>query len=266
MLYLLLGINNTESKDTMKEQHNTSGERPSNKLNGRVPARSFFYKAAVFVDGDFFIRRLKNLNPDIIDDPKLVAQRLFKASWKHALRLNRELYRIFFYDCSPFERRLHYPISNHCIDFKKSEVYKFRTQLHAELRKTRKCALRLGKIILDQNTKWLLKDSSLQALIKKEKSFDDLKDEDFIPNLRQKQVDMKIGVDITTLALQKRIDTIILISGDSDFAPAAKLARVEGIDFILDPMRCDHIQDDLFEHVDGIHSVFVKQNIQEESK
>ena len=36
--------------------------------------------------------------------------------------------------------------------------------------------------------------------------------------------------------LQKQVEQIILISGDSDFVSAAKLARREGIDFILDPL------------------------------
>ena len=49
------------------------------------------------------------------------------------------------------------------------------------------------------------------------------------------------------------MNQIILISGDSDFVSAAKLARREGIDFILDPMGSD-IKDDLYEHIDGIHS------------
>ena len=46
---------------------------------------------------------------------------------------------------------------------------------------------------------------------------------------------------------------IILISGDSDFVPAAKQARREGIDFILDPMRSP-IKEDLFEHIDGMRT------------
>ena len=44
-----------------------------------------------------------------------------------------------------------------------------------------------------------------------------------------------------------------MIAGDSDFVPAAKLARREGIDFILDPMW-NKIKDDLFEHIDGLKS------------
>ena len=46
---------------------------------------------------------------------------------------------------------------------------------------------------------------------------------------------------------------LILISGDSDFVPAAKLARREGIDFVLDPMGAS-IRDDLSEHKDGLIS------------
>lgn len=64
---------------------------------------------------------------------------------------------------------------------------------------------------------------------------------------------MKIGIDIASLAYKRLVDQIILISGDSDFVPAAKLARREGIDVILDPMRAN-IRDDLYEHIDGMRT------------
>jgi len=68
-------------------------------------------------------------------------------------------------------------------------------------------------------------------------------------------VDMRIGLDIAAMAFKKQVDQIILVAGDSDFVPAAKLARREGIDFILDPMWSS-IRDDLHEHIDGLRSVF----------
>ena len=77
---------------------------------------------------------------------------------------------------------------------------------------------------------------------------------DIVPFLQQKQVDMKIGADITSMVLKKQVTAIVLVAGDGDFVPASKLARREGVDFILDPMRA-HINPDLNEHVDGIHSV-----------
>ena len=64
---------------------------------------------------------------------------------------------------------------------------------------------------------------------------------------------MRIGVDISSMAYKKQVNQIILIAGDSDFVPAAKQARREGIDFILDPMG-NAIADDLFEHIDGVRS------------
>ena len=64
---------------------------------------------------------------------------------------------------------------------------------------------------------------------------------------------MRIGLDIASLSYKNQIDQIILIAGDSDFVPAAKLARREGVDFILDPMWAT-IKPSLFEHIDGLSS------------
>ena len=72
-------------------------------------------------------------------------------------------------------------------------------------------------------------------------------------NVDQKGVDMKIGIDISSMAYKQQVEKIVLISGDSDFVPAAKLARREGIDFVLDPMG-EVVNPDLFEHIDGLRS------------
>ena len=87
----------------------------------------------------------------------------------------------------------------------------------------------------------------------------DLADSDFTPNLIQKGVDMRIGIDIVTITLKKQADIIILVSGDSDFAPAARLARREGVTFILDPLWQD-VLPDLHEHVDRLRSGFRNPN------
>lgn len=79
----------------------------------------------------------------------------------------------------------------------------------------------------------------------------DLTEADFCFSLEQKGVDMRIGVDISSLAFNKNVNQIILISGDSDFVPAAKQARREGIDFLLNNMGAP-IKKDLFEHIDGL--------------
>lgn len=91
----------------------------------------------------------------------------------------------------------------------------------------------------------------------------DLTEADFVFTAQQKGVDMRIGIDIASMTYKKQVDQIILIAGDSDFVPAAKMARREGIDFILDPMWAD-IKDDLFEHIDGLRSMWKKRNKKEE--
>ena len=68
---------------------------------------------------------------------------------------------------------------------------------------------------------------------------------------------MRIGLDIASMAFNNQVSQIILVAGDSDFVPAAKLARREGIDFILDPMW-GSIRHDLHEHIDGLRSVIKK--------
>lgn len=68
---------------------------------------------------------------------------------------------------------------------------------------------------------------------------------------------MRLGLDIASLTHNGQINQIVLISGDSDFVPAAKLARRGGIDFVLDPMWST-IRADLHEHIDGLRNVCPK--------
>ena len=64
---------------------------------------------------------------------------------------------------------------------------------------------------------------------------------------------MRIGLDIASIATKRLATQVVLIAGDSDFVPAAKFARREGIDFILDPMW-QKVRPELNEHVDGLRS------------
>ncbi|MBQ7461303.1 MAG: NYN domain-containing protein, partial [Bacteroidaceae bacterium] len=47
------------------------------------------------------------------------------------------------------------------------------------------------------------------------KRLEELKDSEIFLDVQQKGIDMKIGVDIATLALKRFVDTIVLFSGDS---------------------------------------------------
>ena len=93
----------------------------------------------------------------------------------------------------------------------------------------------------------------MKALCANKIIFSYITEDDFRLDIKQKTMDMKLGTDIASITLKKQVDQIILIAGDSDFVPAAKLARREGVDFILDQMG-QTINDDLNEHIDGIRS------------
>ncbi|MFT2606225.1 NYN domain-containing protein [Helicobacter pylori] len=213
-------------------------------------------KVAILVDGDFFIRcyksHLKKRSVDKYEDlnPERLARAIHTHCLKHINKENdEELYRIFFYDCKPLDKKVHYPHTQRALDLSKSSTYKERTALHKHLISKPCLALRLGYLDTN-NARWVIRDQEKEKkLFNRKISIEEFQNDDFIYHAKQKGVDIKIGLDIATLALKKLVQKIVLISGDSDFVPASKLARVEGIIFTLDPMG-KPIREDLQEHID----------------
>ena len=164
-----------------------------------------------------------------------------------------ELYRVFYYDCPPLTHKAHNPITNAAIDFSRTPIAQWRIRFFEELKTLRKVALRLG-YLNERSGRWIIRPEPLKRLLQGKISMPDLTEEDVHYDVRQKGVDMRIGLDIASLAYKKLVDQIVLVAGDSDFVPAAKLARREGIDFVLDPMWAN-IRPDLHEHIDGLQSV-----------
>ncbi|WP_243771841.1 NYN domain-containing protein [Burkholderia sp. D-99] len=151
---------------------------------------------------------------------------------------------------------MHNPISKKAVDFGKSPEAAFRLELHEHLRGMRKVALRLGH--LSAFAQWAIKPNKVADLLAGRIEMKDITPEDVTVDVRQKGVDMRIGVDVSSLAFKKQVDQIVLIAGDADFVPAAKQARREGIDFILDPMW-QRIPPNLNEHIDGLRSTCPQQ-------
>lgn len=180
---------------------------------------------------------------------KQMADNFYTYVHKHAR--NKYLYRVFYYDCFPLDKKAHNPITKRSIDFKKTTQYEFRTTFFEELKRKRKVALRIGDIRESNN--WLINPRKTKELLDGKLQINQLQENDVYFDMVQKGVDIRIGVDIASLAYKKLVQQIILISGDSDFVPAAKVARREGIDFMLDPMY-NHINPSLFEHIDGLKS------------
>lgn len=261
------------------------------------------HRIAILIDGGYFLKRL----------PKLVAPHHCETADKvltcirwmcrnhikfltgyDGNRWHQSIYRIFFYDASPYDGQAHHPLLNRQIDFGKSDLAKFRSALFEGLRRQRKVALRLGKVVRDgdwmiagaksrkvittrnwfasldatqlgNDGKLSLSETQIAELQRLQGLWTGIEDHEVKLNLRQKGVDMRIGIDITSLTLKKQVDTIVLVAGDSDFVPAAKLARREGVEFILDPMW-QTVNEDLFEHIDGLHSGLGKPKKQQDQQ
>jgi len=210
-------------------------------------------KTAILVDGGFYRRRAQKIWGEIPAEQR--AKELCDYCMSHIKRRNNEeraLYRIFYYDCPPMDKKIYHPFLKRQIDFSQSDLYMWMTVFLNELKCKRKLALRMGKLAETQ-AHYTIRPKIVKKLCNGSMAFSDLSEADFCIDVEQKGVDMKIGLDIASLAYKKQVDQVILISGDSDFVPVAKLARREGIDFILDPMRAK-IKPDLFEHIDGMQT------------
>lgn len=248
-------------------------------------------KVAVLIDGGFFYKRIKRWPTIDRENAEQVANAAQALCKKHIQKLTRapnagrewldHVYRLFYYDALPFEGSRHHPFQNKQIKFGNTNEANFRRALFNEIRKKRKFALRLGT--LKEEGSWLPHDQHMKGLLKiwhqreylmelaqNPGAHDSSKTEEVVRALsnwvalgetdirfplRQKGVDMRIGLDISSMTLKRQVDTIVLVTGDSDFIPAAKLARREGVEVILDPMW-QSIESDLSEHVDGITSGF----------
>lgn len=219
-------------------------------------------KTAILIDGAFYRKQANKLFGQKSAEDR--AKELFTYCMKYLDKENehRELYRIFYYDCPPIKKKIYHPLLKKDINFEQSALYSWMKDFLNELTTKRKFALRLGR--LSEQASYTLKPQTVKDLIDKKISIDALTEEHFMIDVKQKGVDMRIGLDISSMAFKKQVEQIILIAGDSDFVPAAKQARREGIDFIIDPMA-NHINSDLNEHVDGIETHY-KDILKEDKK
>lgn len=208
-------------------------------------------KTAILVDGGFYRHKFAK---GVEHTPEEAADALVKYCYRHLHEhyCDHDLYRIFYYDCEPCGKKIFHPLLNRTVDFSRTPQHAWMNQFLKELTKKRKVALRLGTIDEGSAT-YVLTEKATKDIVMRKRTVDELTERDFLASIKQKGVDMKIGMDIASLAYKKQVNQIVLIAGDADFVPAAKLARREGIDFVLDPLG-HAIKDDLFIHIDGKRS------------
>jgi len=99
---------------------------------------------AVLVDGGFFLRRYRSLcgaqSPSEVADGmhKMCRQHLKERTSQETRPTSRQLFRIFYYDCPPLQKKTHNPLTGQAIDFSKTQTARWRLNFFDELRKRRK--------------------------------------------------------------------------------------------------------------------------------
>ncbi len=75
------------------------------------------------------------------------------------------------------------------------------------------------------------------------------------PLLRQKGVDMALGIDVARLAATKQIQKVVIVAGDSDFIPAIFAAKQEGALVTLYYTTDSYLHDSLYESCDDRYTI-----------
>lgn len=180
-------------------------------------------KYAVLIDGGFVKRKLGSASKPATASriTQLVAQ--IKAD--PALQ-GHELYRVYYYDSRPLDGVVSRPLQGGQMDFGKQALVGRMTALHAELARAPYFALRMGELSFNG---WRVQPKALES----KASQITISADQLQPNISQKGVDMRLGMDIAALTLKGLAGIIVLVTGDSDFVPAMKFARREGAQLFL---------------------------------
>lgn len=144
-----------------------------------------------------------------------------------------DLIRILYYDCAPYIGEQARPISGEIQSFDKSDEW-LRDLSVRDLFAVRRGILKWRG--------WKPRRALARGTT--------ITDQAFKPDFEQKGVDLRIGLDIATYSIEKSIDRIILVTGDTDLIPALKLARRQGVQVIGIILPNNHLSSELRAHFD----------------
>lgn len=198
-------------------------------------------RVALLLDGGFVKKKLaEKLKrfPDYKDVLQLCADIMGKPRLE-----GKGILRIYYYDAPPLEGSARNPIDASLVDFSNSPQASRNRALIDTLELQPDFAVRRGTLIQGG---WKLGSSALRNLAKSPRV---LTASDLVPDLKQKGVDIRIGLDIASIALKRVAQILVLVTGDSDFVPPMKLARTEGLKVYLETLG-HGVKRDLKAHAD----------------
>lgn len=199
-------------------------------------------KYAILIDGGFIKKKLKARTKHFPTVAEIEAE-ITRVKVDPNLN-DYTLLRVYFYDAPPASGIVVNPVDAASTDLSTHPHFSANVSLQQALELQPNMALRMGETAVHG---WALGDAALRDIRKKGARA--VTANDFVPNIEQKGVDLRIGLDIARLAIRQLVDIIVVVTGDSDMVPAFKFARREGLRVFLDHMG-HAVKRDLKAHVD----------------
>ncbi|MBI2924387.1 MAG: NYN domain-containing protein [Verrucomicrobia bacterium] len=150
---------------------------------------------------------------------------------------------MYFYDAPPANGLLKNPIDGSTLNLATTPHFRQYTSLIDALEMKPNFAVRRGEVVVHG---WKLGSQAFDAMLKAPRA---PTGQDIVPNIEQKGVDLRIGLDIARLALREMVEIIVVVTGDSDLVPAFRFARREGVRVYLDHLG-HGVRRDLKAHAD----------------
>lgn len=201
-------------------------------------------KVAILIDGGYAINELYHALGGRVPTAEDI-HRLSKAIYRAG---EEDLFRAYYYDAKPFSGKAVHPDGTP-VDFAETDQFASRTRYLEDISLLDGFAFRSGEL---KFRGWKIE---ARALAQHLSEGTPLPRHSVSPNLSQKGVDIKIGLDIAWLAGRRIVDRIILFTGDTDFIPAMKYARREGVQVVLAVLNERKVRRELREHSDEFRVV-----------
>ena len=201
------------------------------------------HRFAILIDGGFLTWKLRARLKRAMTAEDVVAE--VQRLRRHDSLKDYELLRAYYYDAMPATGTLVHPITKAELNLADTEVFKRNKAFLQKLELQHDVSLRQGEL---SPRGYKLTNRALQDPNLKDRH---LEEGDFVPDIEQKGVDLRIGLDIARLSLRGLVRTVVVVTGDSDFIPAFKFARREGVRVIL--CHLGHgVKRELKAHTDGL--------------
>lgn len=197
---------------------------------------------AVLMEGGFVREKLRGKKQGPAgEDLRALIDRIRE----HSRLVEETLFRVYFYDVHPAASRLVNPLDHSNWDLGGSQMYRANTRFLEEAGCLDYVSLRMGETVVDG---WKVGDRASQGMRREKR---EMTGKDLLPNIKPRGMELRLGMDVASLACQNRVDTLVVVTASGHFLPALKMARSEGLQVWLAPLGHD-LKNELRIHSDGV--------------